>query len=332
MTGQRLLEVQGLGKDFHLDSDRVLHACQDVSFTVDAGSTLGIIGESGSGKTTLGRCLLRLVEPSCGSIKLGGLELTKLPPRKMRSVRQRVRIVFQEPTLSMNPQLSVGYQIADPLRIHTKLTRAQRKVRAGELLESVGLSARMVNAYPAGLSGGELQRCSIARALASSPELIVLDEPTSALPPATRRDIIELLKRLQVETNVAYVFISHDLSLVRSFCDQVAVMYLGRIVEQSTTAQLFESPAHPYTAALLAAQLAVDPDARSSARSGRLIGEIPSAIDLPRGCSLASRCPHVVTRCQDEDQPLQNVGRDHLAACWRVAEGDIHLAGRSSRV
>lgn len=329
MTDEPLLQVDGLVKRFRLDNDRQLYACQDVSFTVAAGTTLGIIGESGSGKTTLGRCLLRLVEPTSGSIKLGGLELIGLSPRKMRSVRQRVRIVFQEPALSMNPQLSVGYQIAEPLRIHTDLGRAQRKARAGELLESVGLPPSFVNAYPSGLSGGELQRCSIARALASSPDLIVLDEPTSALPPSTRREIIELLKRLQAKTGVAYVFISHDLSLVRSFCDEVAVMYLGHIVEQTTTARLFEAPAHPYTAALLAAQLSLDPLERDSgASTERLVGEIPSAIDLLRGCALSGRCPHVTERCRNEDQPLRQVAPGHLAACWRVAAGEIRLESR----
>ena len=328
---QPLLQVQGLCKSFRLDGGRVLRACEDVSFDVMPATTFGIIGESGSGKTTLGRCLLRLMDTTSGSIRLSGVDITRLPAKQMRPVRQRIRIVFQEPALSMNPRLTVGYQIAEPLRIHGELGRAQRKARVGELLGMVGLPKRFVDAHPGALSGGELQRCSIARALASNPALIVLDEPTSALPPGTRREVIDLLLRLQAELGVAYVFISHDLSLVRRFCSEVAVMYLGRVVEQGRTEQIFQSTGHPYTAALLAAQLSTDPLVRARRdTAARLRGEIPSAIDLPTGCPLAGRCPFVVDRCRVEEQRLMLTPAGHLAACWRVADGEIDVAGGSS--
>ena len=326
-AGRPLLQVEGLSKSFELDGGRVLRACQDVSFNVMPATTFGIIGESGSGKTTLGRCLLRLMETTSGSIRLSGVDITRLSAKQMRPIRRRIRIVFQEPALSMNPRLTVGYQIAEPLRIHGDSGRAQRKARVGELLEMVGLPKRFLDAHPGALSGGELQRCSIARALASSPDLIVLDEPTSALPPGTRREVIDLLLRLQAELGVAYVFISHDLSLVRRFCSEVAVMYLGRIVEQGSTEQIFRSTGHPYTSALLAAQLSTDPLVRARRDTGaRLTGEIPSAIDLPTGCALASRCPYVVDRCRVEDQPLTLTHDGHLAACWRAAQGEIDIA------
>jgi len=306
----------------------VVHACEDVSFSVEAGRTFGVIGESGSGKTTLGRCILRLVEPTSGSVRLGGVELTSLSPGDLRAFRRRMHIVFQEPALSMNPQLSVGNQITEPLRVHDGLNRTDRRERARSLLAMVGLSPGFVDAHPAALSGGELQRCSIARALAASPDLVVLDEPTSALPATTRREIIGLLRDLQAELGLAYVFISHDLSLVRLFCDDVAVMYLGSIVEQAACGQLFADPRHPYTDALLAAQLPADPLLRpvGDRRPGRLSGEIPSPIDIPPGCRLAGRCPHVRDRCRQQPPVLVEAPAGHTSACWRVTEGEVVLA------
>lgn len=322
-----LLRVSHLVKRFPVEgSDQVVHACEGVSFSVSAGRTFGVIGESGSGKTTLGRCIVRLVKPTSGSVRLDGVELTTLSSRRLRSFRRNMHIVFQEPAMSMNPQLSVGYQISEPLRIHDGVNRVDRRRRARDLLAMVGLAPGFLDAHPAALSGGELQRCSIARALAASPKLIVLDEPTSALPATTRREIIDLLRGLQAELGLTYVFISHDLSLVRLFCDEVAVMYLGSIVEQAATEQLFLDPRHPYTDALLAAQLPPDPGLRPSdgRRPGRLSGEIPSPIDLPRGCHLAGRCPHATDWCRTQEQVL-NGPPGHLTACGRVSAGELRL-------
>ncbi len=325
-----LLEVTDLVKRFPVErTGKFVHACEGISFSVPAGRTLGVIGESGSGKTTLGRCIVRLVEPTSGSIRLDGVEITTLSPRRLRSFRRNMHIVFQEPMMSMNPQLTVGYQISEPLRIHDGVNRSDRRERARDLLRMVGLPASFVDAHPAALSGGELQRCSIARALAARPKLVVLDEPTSALPPTTRREIIDLLRGLQADLGLTYVFISHDLSLVRLFCDDVAVLYLGSIVESAPTEQLFADPRHPYTDALLAAQLTSDPRLRppDDRRPGRLSGEIPSPIDLPPGCSLAGRCPHATHRCRVEDQVLTAGPPGHLAACWRVSAGELQLTG-----
>lgn len=323
-----LLSVEHLVKRFPIEgSVKVVHACEDITFAVGAGETIGIIGESGSGKTTLGRCLLRLVEPTSGSIVLDGTDINALSARDLRRFRSRMHIVFQEPAMSMNPQLTVGYQITEPLRIHSRLRRNARRIRARELLEQVGLSPGFADAHPAALSGGELQRCCIARALAANPNLIVLDEPTSSLPPATRMEIIELLQRLQRERGLTYVFISHDLSLVKAICDRIAVMYLGHIVELGTRDEIFERPQHPYTMALLTSVLSINPADRGNPLRQReqLRGEIPSPIDLPPGCHLASRCPHSKPRCREVPQQLHQLAGGRRTACRRVAEGELQL-------
>ena len=323
-----MVEVEHLVRHYPAGRGRVVHAIEDVSFLVRRGECFGIIGESGSGKTTLGRCMLRLVEPTRGSVRIIGVELTSLSGRELRKFRQHSHIVFQEPLLSMNPLLSIGYQITDPLRVHRGASRAQRRDRARELLGLVGLPANFVDALPSALSGGELQRCAIARSLAAGPDLIVLDEPTSALPPATRVEIVQLLKRLQAELDLTYVLISHDLAVVRAMCDRVAVMYLGSLLETGSVDDIFDRPAHPYTRALLTSTLEPDPAARETASAGRerLDGEIPSAIDLPTGCLLASRCRHAVETCHVTAQTLQPYGPGHQTACWRVVAGELDSA------
>ena len=327
-----LLEVRGLVKTFPLPGSRqVVHACGDISLSVLPGETLGLIGESGSGKTTLGRCVLRLVEPTSGEVLLEGNDITRLQAREMRALRRDVQMVFQEPFDSLNPQMSVGRQVTEPLRIHQGMGRQQRARRAVELLELVGLPPTIADALPQALSPGALQRASIARAIATEPKLIVLDEPTSALPPEAEVEVIALLKDLQRRLKLTYVFISHDLSLVRNVCDRIAVMYLSQVVETGTTAALFDHPRHPYTRALLGAVLAPDPTRRRD-MSERLEGEIPSPIDLPHGCYLASRCPYVRPRCTEEPQELEPVGdAGQRARCWRAVEGDL-TAGEIERV
>ena len=326
-AGVPLLEIKSLVKQFALPgSKQVVHACSDVTLTVNRGETLGVIGESGSGKTTLGRCVLRLLEPTSGQVLFEGRDLTELGRKAMRRLRTDVQIVFQEPFDSLNPQMTVGRQIGEPVRIHAALDRGARRKRVHELLELVGLPPTTYDALPRQLSPGALQRASIARAMATDPKLIVLDEPTSALAPEAEAEIIGLLKHIQGEAGIAYIFISHDLSLVGEICDNVAIMYLSQVVETGTRDQVFGNARHPYSRALLAAVLFPDPSKRrdESARAERLEGEIPSPIDLPRGCYLASRCHFVRDRCMEEPQELAEAGGSgHLARCWRVVENDL---------
>jgi oligopeptide/dipeptide ABC transporter ATP-binding protein len=320
-----LLEVRDLVKVFPLPgSTKVIHACQDVSLIVRRGETLGVVGESGSGKTTLGRCVLRLLEPTSGEIVFAGEDLGKMPAARLRHLRAQMRIVFQEPLETLNPSLTIGRQVAEPLRIHLHMNRAERAARVRELLTLVGLPADVAEAYPGALSAGAAQRCSIARAIATDPKLVVLDEPTSALAPEAEAELISLLGHLQDKFGIAYIFISHNLSLVGEICDRIAVMYLSQVVETGTVKQVFENPQHPYTRALLAATLRPDPSQRREVgvRWERLEGEIPSPIDLPVGCYLAGRCLYAKERCHHEPQLLQPAALDgRPVRCWRAGEG-----------
>lgn len=327
-TGEDLLVVTSLDKRFRIDEKTSVNACQDISFTVGAGETFGIIGESGSGKTTLGRCVVGLIDVSSGSIRYEGTELTELSPRQLDRLRSKMQIVFQEPADSLNPQMRIGTQIAEPLRIHTRLSAAERRRRVRELLRFVGLPVSVEHARPAALPPGALQRVSIARAIATNPALVVLDEPTSVLAPEAEIEVIELLAKLQRELGLSYLFISHDLSLVRTVTDRVLVMYLGQVVESGPTAEIFASPAHPYSGALLQSVLEPDPDAArvDDDESFRLEGEIPSPINLPQGCYLASRCRFATDRCRAEVQTMHDLGGGRATRCWRVAEGDLSEA------
>ena len=283
-----------------------MHACDEVSFELKAGQTLGLIGESGSGKTTIGRCTVRLLEPTSGAVLLKGTDISRLRRRQLRRLRSSMQIVFQEPLESFSPALTVGSQIELPLRVFSGLSFSARRAKVAELLERVGVPAASAGVLPSALPAGVLQKCAIARALATDPQLLVLDEPTSALAPEAEAEVMELLARLQKGSGLAYLFISHDLSLVRSFCDLVAVMYLGQIVEFGPRASIYEQPSHPYTKALLNSILRPDPRQRLE-RAGRradLQGEIPSPIDLPPGCYLASRCKYAQERCHSERQEL----------------------------
>jgi len=322
-TAAPVLRVSHLSKQFPIrNSRKLVHACDDVSLELFSGQTLGLIGESGSGKTTVGRCVLRLIDPTSGSVSLDSIDISGSSPRELRRLRQRMQIVFQEPAESFNPVLSVGSQIEVSLKVFSPLSSADRKRRVADLLDRVGVPGNVAGLLPGALPAGVLQKCSIARALASEPRLLVLDEPTSALAPEAEADVLGLLSRLQRDDGLAYLFISHDLSLVRSFCDFVAVMYLGQIVELGPKADVYRSPRHPYTQALLAAVLRPDPRQRL-ARAGRgpaLTGEIPSPIDLPTGCYLASRCRYANERCRAERQELIPIDASTVVRCWRAAE------------
>jgi oligopeptide/dipeptide ABC transporter ATP-binding protein len=322
-----LLEVRGLSKRFPLrDRNGFVHAVSDVTLRIDAGSTLGLVGESGSGKTTVGRCLLGLEIADAGELLYRGAKLGLLDagvPRARRlDLRAKLQLVFQDPYDTLDPRWTVRDLLGEPLRLHARLRGAALERRIAELTDLVGLDRAVLATRPRALSAGQQQRVGIARALAPGPELIVLDEPTSALAPAARAAAIRLLHGLQQRLGVAYLFISHDLATVRHLSRQVAVMYLSQIVEFGDRDQIFAAPRHPYTKALMAAHLDTDPAHRRPEHppAFRLEGEIPSPIDLPRGCFLAGRCPVELPRCRSERQELRPLADGRLVRCWRAGE------------
>jgi oligopeptide/dipeptide ABC transporter ATP-binding protein len=294
---------------------RVVRAVDGVSLRVGAGETLGLVGESGCGKSTLARCVLRLIEPTRGRVLLDEEDLTALPEEALRRRRRDIQMVFQDPTASLNPRLSVAATVDEPLALHTPLAGAARRERVDEVLEEVGLGAGLRDRYPHQLSGGQRQRVNIARAIATHPRLVVLDEPTSALDVSLRARVILLLAELKRRMGMTYLFISHDLSTVRYLCDRVAVMYLGVLVEEAPAAELFDHPAHPYTRALLSCIPVPDPDVAPERL--RLSGEVPSPIDIPGGGRLRGRCPLAQPVCA-EPVPLREIAPGHTVACHLV--------------
>jgi peptide/nickel transport system ATP-binding protein len=320
-----LISVRGLVKRYTLRRSRaVLQAVGGVFLEIRAGETLGLVGESGSGKTTVGRCILGLEKADQGELIHHGQKID-LRHGLPRALRPKLQIVFQDPIDSLDPRWSVTDLLGEPLDLHTSLRSEARHARITELLDLVGLGASIADARPRMLSAGQQQRVGIARALACEPELIVLDEPTSALAPAARTEIILLLRALQQRLGIAYLFISHDLATVRHLSHRVAVMYLSQIVEQGDRDQIFNTPRHPYTRALLAAHLGTDPTRRRPEHPPgiRLEGEIPSPVDLPPGCYLAGRCPVALPRCAVEKQDLQSQGPGRLVRCWRAEEAGL---------
>ncbi|MCH7471336.1 ABC transporter ATP-binding protein [bacterium] len=324
-----LLRVTELCKTFPVkagamsgDSGKRLRAVHRVSFELNEGETLGLVGESGCGKSTTGRLILGLIAPTSGTVELNGEEITSMRGRALHKLRRKMQIVFQDPLGSLNPRLTVGTIIAEPLIIHGDVApsgqrvpfrRGECRTRVAELLRQVELPVDMVRRYPHQLSGGQRQRVAIARALALRPDLIVADEPVSALDASIQAQILSLFKKLQHEHGLAYLFISHDLAVVRFLSHQVAVMYLGEIVERGPTEEVFNSPAHPYTRALLAAIPKPEPSAKPVQP---LSGQVPSATDPPTGCAFASRCPHVMERCRRESPPEFASGPRHSSRCW----------------
>jgi oligopeptide/dipeptide ABC transporter ATP-binding protein len=304
-----LLEVRHLVKHFG-----AVRAVDDVSFTIGEGETFALVGESGCGKSTTGRCLLHLMKPTSGEIHFEGKDVSGLGGRALRQFKQRMQIVFQDPFSSLNPRFSVGRTIGEPLAIHGLCPRADIPRRVGELLEMVGLRPEHAHRYPHEFSGGQRQRVGIARALALNPRLIVADEPVSALDVSVQAQIINLMVDLQKRLGVAYLFISHNLPVVRHIAHRTAVMYLGRIVESGPTAELFAAPRHPYTQALLSAVPVPDP---TKAR-GRILltGEVPSPRQIPPGCRFHPRCPHTFDQCRHEEPALEDQGGGSQAACW----------------
>jgi oligopeptide/dipeptide ABC transporter ATP-binding protein len=315
-----VLEVTNLRKRF-VTPGGVVNAVNDVSFTLRTGETLGLVGESGSGKSTLGRCVLRLIAPSGGRILFDGQDITTAPESRCRALRGAMQMVFQDPWAALNPRMTARDLIEEMLLLHTKLSRAERREEAERLGLRVRLPAAMLDRYPSELSGGQQQRVCIARAIATKPKLIVLDEPTSSLDLSVRAGILDLLAELKEETGAAMLFITHDLGTLRLMADRVMVMYLGQVVEEAPAAAIYDAPAHPYTQALISAHLPADP-AVTLARHV-LTGEIPSPINLPPGCFFASRCPVALPRCRDISPALEPVpgGADQRAACIRLADG-----------
>jgi len=330
-----ILEVHDLAKHFSMAtglfgrSSAAVKAVDGVSFDVAAGQTVAIVGESGCGKSTVARLVLRLIEPTRGEVRLDGRDLLALSPGELRAVRGRLQIVFQDPYGSLNPRMTVGDMLAEPLMLHDTVPKAARRARVGELLALVGLRPESAQRYPHEFSGGQRQRLAIARALAAEPKVIVCDEPVSALDVSIQAQILNLLADLQRRFGLAYVFISHDLALVRQIADEVAVMYLGRFVETGQAANVFERPRHPYTQALLAAVPVPVPGARVA--SAVVGGDVPSPLAPPPGCHFHTRCPHAIELCRSDEplpEPLDDGG---VVACHRWRDLDVAAADTKRR-
>jgi oligopeptide/dipeptide ABC transporter ATP-binding protein len=309
-----ILRVNGLRKHFEVGHPRKrLNAIDDVQFDLFPGETLAVVGESGSGKSTLARCIVRLIEPSAGEIELDGRSITQLGPAGLSRVYRRIQLVFQDPNSSLNPRMTVRQALEEPLHLQLKMGRGQRTARSRELVAMVGLADEHLDRHPHQLSGGQRQRVGIARALAAQPQVLILDEPTSSLDVSVRGQILELLQELQQTLDLAYLFITHDLQVVRRVSHRVAVMYLGGIVEQGRTEDVFADPIHPYTRALISAA----PTARwgVTRQRFRLAGEIPSPVDLPDACRLAGRCPLAEKPCHQGKPALIPFGPHRAVAC-----------------
>ncbi len=321
-----ILEVRNLVKHFPVGGGGLfggvaglIRAVDGVSFSIRRGETLGLVGESGCGKTTTGRCILQLERPTGGEVVFEGQELTRLSPAELRPVRRKIQVIFQDPYSSLNPRMTVGQIVAEPLAVHGIVPdRQARKARVQELLSRVGILPSLADRYPHEMSGGQRQRVGVARALAMEPSLIVCDEPVSALDVSIQAQIINLLEDLQAELHLTYLFVAHDLSVVRHISDRVAVMYLGKIVEIADRQALYDDPLHPYTKALLSAVPIPDPALEATRERVVLKGEVPSALNPPSGCVFHPRCPIAIDDCRRVVPELREVRPGHRAACIRV--------------
>ncbi len=325
--GETLLEVKDLVMHFPLTKGIIIQrkvgavqAVDGISFEVKRGETLGLVGESGCGKSTTGRAILQLYKPTSGTVNFhprdqGTKDLTKLDSGEMRKMRRYLQMIFQDPYASLNPRMTVGNIIAEPMQIHNLVAKNERNERVQELLETVGLNPYFANRYPHEFSGGQRQRIGVARALAANPEFIVADEPVSALDVSIQAQIVNLMEDLQDQFGLTYLFIAHDLSVVRHICDRVAVMYLGKMVELATRDDLYENPMHPYTKALLSAVPIPDPVVEKKRERIILTGDVPSPINPPSGCHFHTRCPYVMDVCKVDEPGFLDYGNGHFVAC-----------------
>ena len=320
-----LLEVKNLKVDYPLRGSwlakrKFLHAVDDVSFTVDCGETVGLVGESGCGKSSIAKTLVRLEDPAAGSIHIAGMDIAALKGKALRKARKKFQMVFQDPYGSLNPRLSIQSTLDEVLSLHTTFNKAQRLERMQELMQLVGLDPGQLGRYPHEFSGGQRQRIGIARALATEPELLIADEPVSALDVSVQASIINLLKDLQKTTRIGLLFIAHDLAVVEHISDRILVMYLGRIVESAPASELCSKPLHPYTAALLSAVPTLEK--RWDARL-KLTGDVPSPLNPPTGCAFHPRCPYAREKCQRERPVLREIAPGRFSACFNTTENGV---------
>lgn len=320
-----LVEVKKLKKYFPITRGVVfqrhigdIKAVDDVNFHIDRGETLGLVGESGSGKTTIGRTILRLHEPTSGEVWFDGQEITTLQQSELRTKRRRMQMIFQDPYASLNPRMTIGTIIGEPLEVHDGLEGTEKNDRIKELLELVGINPTLVNRYPHEFSGGQRQRIGIARALALNPDLIVCDEPIASLDVSIQSQVVNLLQRLQEELNLTYLFIAHDLSMVRHISDRMAVMYLGKLMELADGKEIAVNPLHPYTQALMSAVPVPDPEVEGKRQRIILEGDIPSPANPPTGCNFNTRCPVAQEICFQSEPDFKEVAPGHYAACYLI--------------
>jgi oligopeptide transport system ATP-binding protein len=337
-VSNEVLEVEGLKMHFPVSKglgtgNQLVYAVDGLSFKIGAGEVLGLVGESGSGKSTTGKCIMRLLEPTEGSIKLEGEDITHLSRKQLRPYRRKMHMVFQDPYSSLNPRMTVGRIVGEPLELHGTAGGSELDARVDDAFDKVGLRRELRYRYPHELSGGQRQRVGLARSLIVQPSLLIADEPVSALDVSVQASIINLLMDLQRDMGFSCLFITHDLSTVEFLCNHVAVMYLGKVVESASREELFAHPKHPYTQALLSAALVPDPEEQRRRKRIVLEGDIPSPIDPPSGCSFHTRCPIVEELNKVEEPQLRDVtGRGHLVACHLVGpNGEAPDVSRSSR-
>jgi len=316
-----LVQVRNLKKYFPVSRQlfstqrRYIKAVDDVSFDVFEGETLGLVGETGCGKTTVARTILQLYRPTSGQVLFDGVDLASLQENDLRKMRSRMQMIFQDPYASLNPRMTVGAIIAAPLDVHTKLDQKEKRERVQELLKLVGLNPDFVNRYPHEFSGGQRQRIGIARALALNPDLVICDEPISSLDVSIQAQVVNLLEELQNRLGLTYIFVAHDLSMVRHISDRMVVMYLGKVMELADRNEIYLNPSHPYTRALMSAVPIPDPDKARNRKRIILKGDIPSPLNPPQGCNFNTRCPIAVERCFKEDPDYREIKPEHWVAC-----------------